>query len=85
MDKALFAGSFDPPTLGHLDLIRRAALLFKELTVGVTVNLSKQESFTVQERVENGAQHDARSTFGESRKLFRTCLWILPKRSRSVS
>jgi pantetheine-phosphate adenylyltransferase len=52
MEKALFAGSFDPPTLGHLDIIQRAASLFKELHVGIAINLSKssKEIFTIQER-----------------------------------
>lgn len=52
MDSALFAGSFDPPTLGHLDIIKRAAPLFKELHIGIAANLSKQSSFTIQEREE---------------------------------
>ena len=37
--KALYAGSFDPVTLGHLDLIERAANIFDEVVVGVVVNL----------------------------------------------
>ncbi len=37
----LFAGSFDPPTLGHLDLIERGLSLFGRMTVAVGVNLSK--------------------------------------------
>ena len=50
--KALYAGSFDPLTLGHLDIIRRASALFDELTIGVTVNLEKKSLFTFDERVE---------------------------------
>ena len=40
--KALYAGSFDPLTLGHLDIIERAAKIFDEVTVGVVVNLAKK-------------------------------------------
>ena len=49
--KALYTGSFDPMTNGHLDIIRRASCLFDELTVGVIVNPSKNCLFTEQERV----------------------------------
>lgn len=41
MSRVLFAGSFDPPTLAHLNLIERAALLFPKLFVGVAHNLRK--------------------------------------------
>ena len=50
--KALYAGSFDPMTLGHLDIIRRAASIFDELIIGVTVNLEKKTMFTFRERME---------------------------------
>lgn len=49
---AVYPGSFDPVTYGHLDLIRRAARLFNELVVGVGRNPDKQELFTPAERVE---------------------------------
>ena len=48
---ALFTGSFDPVTLGHEDIIRRAAALFDTVTVGVFVNHEKQGLFTPEERV----------------------------------
>ena len=50
--KALYAGSFDPMTLGHLDIIRRAAKIFDELVIGVTVNLEKKTMFTFEERMD---------------------------------
>lgn len=49
--KALYAGSFDPLTLGHLDLIERASKMYDELVVGITVNLEKKSMFTFEERV----------------------------------
>lgn len=49
--KACYPGSFDPVTLGHLDLITRASRLFDELVVAVGVNASKTPSFSVEERV----------------------------------
>lgn len=52
MKRAVFPGSFDPVTVGHMDLIRRAANLFDELVVAVLVNVSKQPLLTLEERVE---------------------------------
>lgn len=50
--KALYAGSFDPLTLGHLDIIERAAGIFDEVVVGVVVNLEKKTMFSFTERME---------------------------------
>jgi len=52
MKKALYPGSFDPLTLGHLDVIERAAHLVDELHVVVADNPKKKFSFTVEERIE---------------------------------
>ncbi len=50
--RAVYPGSFDPPTMGHIDVIVRAARLFDELIVAVAVNSEKQPLFSLQERVE---------------------------------
>ena len=50
--KALYPGTFDPPTNGHLDLIHRGAKLFEHLTVAILNNPVKNPLFTVAERVE---------------------------------
>ena len=50
--KALYAGSFDPLTNGHLNIIERAAKLFDSLTVAIAVNPNKKGLFSVDERVE---------------------------------
>ena len=50
--RALYAGSFDPLTLGHLDIIERAANIFDELVVGVVVNLEKHSFFSFEERMD---------------------------------
>ena len=55
MSSALIPGSFDPITLGHADIIRRAAKLFDEVTVCVFVNTEKQTMFTPQQRMEMAA------------------------------
>ena len=51
MKIAVFPGSFDPLTLGHLDLIKRGSALFDQLAVAVMTNTSKEPLFTVDERV----------------------------------
>lgn len=52
MVKAVFAGSFDPPTNGHLDIIQRASGLFDTIDVVISVNPEKKYLFTQEERVE---------------------------------
>ncbi len=49
---AVYAGSFDPLTNGHLDIIRRASKMFDSLTVAVIVNVSKKPFFSIEERVD---------------------------------
>jgi pantetheine-phosphate adenylyltransferase len=51
MRRAIYPGSFDPITNGHLDVIRRAAKLFDELVVAVAFNDQKKSAFTAAERV----------------------------------
>lgn len=48
---ALFPGSFDPITMGHVDIIRRAAPLFEELIIGLGSNSQKTSLFSVEQRL----------------------------------
>ena len=50
MIKAIYPGSFDPITVGHLDIIKRASSIFDELYVAIMVNPEKTSTFTAQER-----------------------------------
>lgn len=52
MVRALYPGSFDPVTLGHLDLVARARRMFDSVTVAVARNSSKNPVFSVEERIE---------------------------------
>lgn len=52
MTKAIYAGTFDPPTLGHLWVIKAAAQLFDKLEVTIGLNPTKQVTFDLAERVE---------------------------------
>jgi pantetheine-phosphate adenylyltransferase len=49
---ALYPGTFDPVTLGHLDIIQRAVKLFDHLVIGIADNPSKTQAFTLEQRVE---------------------------------
>jgi pantetheine-phosphate adenylyltransferase len=51
MRTGVYPGTFDPMTLGHMDIIRRGAKLVDRLVIGVTTNPSKSPMFTVEERM----------------------------------
>jgi len=52
MRRAVFPGTFDPITLGHVDIIKRALPLFDELIIAIGVNADKKTMFTVEERIQ---------------------------------
>ncbi len=52
MKVAIYPGSFDPVTNGHLDIIKRAAKVFDKVIVGVFYNKNKKSAFTTQERMD---------------------------------
>jgi pantetheine-phosphate adenylyltransferase len=52
MRRVVCPGSFDPVTLGHLDIIGRASLLYDEVVVAVLINKSKKSLFSVEERID---------------------------------
>lgn len=52
MRRAIYPGSFDPITMGHLDIIERSARLFDEVVVALLLNMEKRPMFTTEERVE---------------------------------
>ncbi|AMA48618.1 MULTISPECIES: pantetheine-phosphate adenylyltransferase [Flavobacterium] len=51
MRKAIFPGSFDPITLGHIDIIERSLPLFDEIVIAIGVNADKKYMFSLQERI----------------------------------
>jgi pantetheine-phosphate adenylyltransferase len=59
MKKAIFPGSFDPITLGHVDIINRALPLFSEIVIAVGVNTEKAYLFSLEERVNFIKKHYA--------------------------
>ena len=52
MREAIYPGSFDPVTNGHLDVIKRASKIFDKVIVAVLINVDKKGLFTIDERVE---------------------------------
>jgi pantetheine-phosphate adenylyltransferase len=52
MRRAVCPGSFDPVTLGHLDIVERASAIYDEVTVAVLVNKKKSSLYTVEERMD---------------------------------
>lgn len=52
MRRAIYPGSFDPPTNGHLDIIARACHLFDEVIVAILINPGKKPLFSIEERVD---------------------------------
>ena len=62
--KAIFPGSFDPITLGHLDIIERGVTLFDELIIAIGINADKKYMFSLEERT-----HFIRETFKHQPKI----------------
>lgn len=52
MKKAIFPGSFDPITLGHIDIIERGASLFDEIIIAIGINADKKYMFSLEQRVQ---------------------------------
>jgi pantetheine-phosphate adenylyltransferase len=65
MRRAVCPGSFDPVTLGHLDIIGRASLLYDEVVVAVGINASKKRMFSFEERTD--MLREATSMYGNVR------------------
>ena len=64
MAKALYPGTFDPITLGHIDIIDRALHLFDEVTVAIATSAAKKPIFTLEERIEI-----AKKIFSDNKKI----------------
>ena len=52
MKKAIYPGSFDPLTRGHLDIIKRSSIIFEELIIAIANDKNKETMFSVEERIE---------------------------------
>ena len=69
---AIYPGTFDPLTLGHLDILRRAATVCDELIVGVAENTGKNPLFTIEERiklVQQVIENDVKNEVGANIKV----------------
>ena len=52
MRRAIFPGTFDPFTLGHLDILNRSKLIFDEVIIGIGENIDKKAMFSLEERID---------------------------------
>lgn len=52
MKKAIFPGTFDPFTLGHLDILNRSTLIFDEIIIGIGINRDKRTMFNIDQRID---------------------------------
>jgi pantetheine-phosphate adenylyltransferase len=64
MKKAVFPGSFDPITLGHVDIIKRALPLFDEIIIAIGINADKNYMFSLSERIQY-----LKNTFAKESKI----------------
>ena len=65
MRRALFPGSFDPFTIGHLDIVERGVKIFDEIVIGIGKNSEKKYMFSLEERlafINTCFKHDSRIT-----------------------
>lgn len=69
MKRAIFPGSFDPITLGHVDIIKRSLPLFDELIIAIGVNSTKKYMFSLEER-----KTFIKKTFGDTSKIIAVCV-----------
>ena len=78
MRTGLYPGTFDPITLGHLDIIRRACLLVDTLVIGVAVNHAKAPLFSLHDRVAMIEHECARATFQAQTARAQTVIRVQP-------
>ena len=82
MRRAVCPGSFDPVTLGHLDIVGRAAALYDEVTVAVLVNKKKSSLFTVDERIDTARARSPPTTATSSWTASTACSSTTAGRTR---
>lgn len=80
MSRAIYPGSFDPVTLGHLDIIKRSAEMFDELIVRVLNNTAKSPLFSLEERV-NMLKNVVSNIPNVKVMGLEDCWWILQDRT----
>ena len=80
--KAVYPGTFDPITLGHIDVVKRGLGLFDELVIGVTTSPSKKPFFSLQERFEM-VQQSVKDLKGVEVKTFESLLVDFVKKEKA--
>lgn len=72
MTKAIYAGSFDPFTMGHLNILNRGAAMFEEVVVAIGTNTSKKSLFTPEEKLEMITKIVSESSMNNVRVILHT-------------
>ena len=83
MNRAIFPGSFDPITNGHLDIIKRASALFDELYVVILENSEKKSTFSIDERI--GFIKHACASYTNVFVKHDTCLTVVYARKKEAN
>ncbi len=84
MRVGLYPGTFDPVTIGHIDIIQRACVLVDRLVIGVAINRGKGPLFTLEERVEMIEQSLGRMNTGETEVLVEPFENLLIKKADQI-
>jgi pantetheine-phosphate adenylyltransferase len=80
----LYPGTFDPVTIGHIDIIQRACVLVDRLVIGVAINRGKGPLFTLEERVEMIEQSLGRMNTGDTEVLVEPFENLLIKKADEI-
>ena len=72
MKRAVFPGSFDPITLGHVDIIERAIPLFDEIIIAIGINADKKYMFEIKQRQKFYNRNVCTSTKSKNNNIYRT-------------
>jgi len=80
----LYPGTFDPVTIGHIDIIQRACVLVDRLVIGVAINRDKGPLFTLEERVEMIEQSLGRMNTGDTEVLVEPFENLLIKKAQEI-
>ncbi|MEH6359245.1 MAG: pantetheine-phosphate adenylyltransferase [Amylibacter sp.] len=84
MRVGLYPGTFDPVTIGHIDIIQRACVLVDRLVIGVAINRDKGPLFTLEERVEMIEQSLGRMNTGKTEVLVEPFENLLIKKAQEI-
>jgi len=84
MKKAIYPGTFDPITLGHIDIIKRSAITFDKLVIGVSVDNNKKNLFSLDQRVDM-IEHATKDIVNIEIKVFKGLLMDFAEKENAIA